>query len=212
VLTAALERSGARVVALERDPALVSELRARFGGSETVEILHADAATYAWPSEPFSVVANLPFARSGAILDHLLRDPRIPLQAAYVIVQWEFAGKHAAVWPATLRATYWRAWHSLAIARRLHRSAFSPPPSVDCAVLELARLAAPRVPVGDHEAYRAFLSRAFAAREPVRRNLAPSLSPLEVKRLAPALGFAPDARPWEIDAVQWAKLFASARR
>jgi 23S rRNA (adenine-N6)-dimethyltransferase len=212
VLTDALARTGAEVIAIERDPALAARLRARFEALPSVRIVQADATTYGWPHEPFVVVANLPFVRSGAILDRLLRDPRVPLRGAHVIVQWELAAKHASVWPATLRSTYWRAWHEISIARRLHRSAFAPPPSVDCAVLCIERRAQPRVPLDAHDAYWRFLSAAFKARDPIRRGLRASLSPLEVKRLAPALGFAPDARPWEIDAGQWASLFAFARQ
>lgn len=212
VLTDALARTGAEVIAIERDPALAARLRTRFGALTSVRVVQADATAYRWPDEPFVVVANLPFVRSGAILDRLLRDPRVPLRGAHVIVQWELAAKHTSVWPATLRSTYWRAWHEISIARRLHRSAFAPPPSVDCAVLRIERRAQPRVPFDAHDAYWRFLSAAFKAREPIRRGLRASLSPLEVKRLAPALGFAPDARPWEIDAGQWASLFAFSQQ
>jgi 23S rRNA (adenine-N6)-dimethyltransferase len=170
-----------------------------------------DAAAHAWPESPFAVVANLPFARSGAILAHLLRDPRLPLRRADLIVQWEFAAKHSAVWPATLRSTYWRAWYEVSIVRRLDRTAFVPPPSVDAAVLRFRRRDRPGVPPELHEQYWAFLAAAFALRGPIRSGLRPLLSPLQVKRLAPVLGFAADARARDLDAEQWARLFAASR-
>ena len=212
VLTHALARTGAKVIAIERDPGLTAHLRTRFQQAPSVRVVQADATQFEWPTERFVVVSNLPFVRSGAILDRLLHDPRSPLRTAHVIVQWEFAAKHSAVWPATLRSTYWRAWYEISIVGRLHRSAFTPPPRVDCAVLRIERLAQPRLELEQQDAYWSFLSSAFAAREPIRRGLRPSLSALEVKRLAPTLGFAPDARPWEIDAGQWARLFGYARR
>ena len=211
VLTEALAQAGARVLVLERDPALVTQLHGRFGRRPGVIVVQADASEHDWPDEPFAVVANLPFARSGAILARLLRDPHLPLRKAHVIVQWEFAAKHAAVCPATLRATYWRAWYEVSIARRLDRSAFSPPPSVDGAVLRLERRARHRLPLETHEAYLHFLQTGFATQKPILRTLAPSLSPLQIKRLAPALGFAREARAWQLDAEQWARLFAFAR-
>ena len=91
----------------------------RWPGGCTGPPAPGDATAFAWPAEDFSVLANLPFARSGAILGHLLRDPGVPLRRADVIVQWEFAEKHAAVWPSTLRSTYWRAWFDIAIERRV---------------------------------------------------------------------------------------------
>jgi 23S rRNA (adenine-N6)-dimethyltransferase len=207
VLTQALLRAGAVVIAIERDPALATALRTRF---REIEVVTGDATTHAWPEEPFSVVANLPFVGSGAILAHLLRDPGRPLRRAEVIVQWEFAAKHSAVWPATLRSTYWRAWYELSIVRRLDRTAFAPPPSVDAAVLRLTRREQPLVPCELHQRYWTFLSGAFALRSPIRNGLRPSLSPLQVKRLAPVLGFAPTACARELDAGQWARLFAAA--
>jgi 23S rRNA (adenine-N6)-dimethyltransferase len=208
VLTQALVLAGAAVIAIERDPILATGLRKRFRDAEVVT---GDAAAHAWPETPFSVVANLPFARSGAILAHLLRDPGLPLRRAEVIVQWEFAAKHGAVWPATLRSTYWRAWYDVAIVRRLDRTAFAPPPSVDAAVLRLTRRDRPRVPAELCEPYWAFLNAAFALRSPIRSGLRPMLSSLQVKRLAPVLGFRPDARARDLDGEQWARLFAASR-
>lgn len=212
VITSELARTGARVRAIERDPVLAGVLRQRFGRHPAVEVVEADALEYTWPDTPFSVVANLPFAGSGALLASLLRDPALPLRRAHVIVQWEFAAKHAAVWPATQRATYWRAWYDVSIARRLDRTAFAPPPSVDTAVLRLERRSRPRVPHALHEAYWQFLQESFSSHEPVRRGLRAALSPLQVKRLAPALGFGPATRSRDLDAEQWARLFAAARR
>lgn len=212
VITGELTRAGARVRVIERDPALARALRTRFGRHPAVGVVEGDARRIAWPDEPFSVVANLPFAASGAILASLLRDPALPLRRAYVIVQWEFAAKHAAVWPATQRATYWRAWFDVEIARRLDRTAFAPPPSVDAAVLRIERRHRPRVPQDLHEAYWRFLQESFSSQEPVRRGLRAALSPLQVKRLAPALGFGPATRSRDLDAEQWARLFAAARR
>lgn len=211
-ITGELARAGARVRTIERDPALARVLSARFDRHPAVEVVQSDALEYAWPDETFSVVANLPFTGSGAILASLLRDPRVPLRRAHVIVQWEFAAKHAAVWPATQRCTYWRAWYDVSIGRRLDRTAFVPPPSVDTAVLRIERRSRPRVPRDAHEAYWRFLQEGFASQEPVRRGLRIALSSLQIKRLAPALGFGLATRSRDLDAEQWARLFEVARR
>ncbi len=212
VLTRAVAGTGARVIALEADPALASRLRRGFSSTENVDVVQVDVLRWSFPRDAFAAIANLPFANSGEILRQLLRDPRGGLQRADLIVQWDFAAKHAAVWPATLRSTYWRAWYEVSVAGRLARTAFSPPPSVDAAVLRIARRPQPLVPVDEHEAYWRFLSDAFRAQIPVRRSLRVYLTALQVKRLAPALGFAPGAHARDIDARQWAALFGCARR
>jgi 23S rRNA (adenine-N6)-dimethyltransferase len=211
VLTTALVQAGARVIALELDSALASRLRRRFGAHRGVTVLESDASFFAWPREPFAVVANLPFAGSGQILSRLLRDPGVPLCRADVIVQWELATKQVAVWPTTLKSTYWKAWFDLSITTRLARNAFSPAPGVDAAVLRVERRSLPLLPTEEHEPYWHFLADAFRTQAPVRRSLRQRLSPGEVKRLAPVLGFSPDARARDIDARQWARLFAFAR-
>lgn len=210
VLTRALARSGADVIALELDQGLASTLRRQFDPMPNVAVHEADALRWAWPSRPFAVVSNLPFAHSGEILSRLLRDPHTGLRRADVIVQWEFACKHAAVWPATLRGTYWRAWFDIAIGGRLARTAFAPTPRADAAVLRITRSSRPLLAAEDPDSYWRFLADAFQAQQPVRKALSPRLSSLQLKRLAPALGFAPEARPRDLDARQWAQLFAAS--
>ena len=191
------------MIAVERDAALAAGLRGRFG--ERVSVVEADALDWRVPTNPFAVVANMPFARSGAILMRLLDGP---VARADVIVEWAFAQKHAAIWPATLKGTYWRAFYEMGIARRLDRTAFTPPPSVDAAVLRFIRRAQPLVPPDESRRYRQFLAEAFNARTEVRRSV---LTPRHAKRLAATLGFAPNARPRDLDARQWASVYASVR-
>lgn len=204
VLTRALLEAGARVVAVECDSLLAAGLRARFGGD--VSIVEADALTWSVPTEPFAIVANLPFAGSGAILTRLLRGP---VTRAVVIVEWAFAQKQAAVWPTTLKSAHWHAFYEVEILRRLDRSAFAPPPSVDAAVLRFERRTQPLVPLAESKRYRQFLAHAFNSGTEVRRSV---LTPLQAKRLAPTLGFRPNAQPRDLDASQWAAVYAACRR
>ena len=211
ILTRALADVGAHVIALEVDPALAAQLRSCFEPRTGVTVLEVDARTWRWPSRPFSVLSNLPFAGSGAILARLLHDPRVGLERADLIVQWEFARKHAAVWPATLRGTYWQAWFELTIAGRLARSAFSPAPEVDAAVLRIRRRPRAHVSPQDHETYWRFLADGFRVQAPLEKALRSQLTPREVRRLSAVLGFAQGARPRDLDGRQWAEVYAYAR-
>jgi 23S rRNA (adenine-N6)-dimethyltransferase len=198
-LTAPLARAGARVIAVERDPALASELRSRF---PAVRVVEADAARWRWPDEPFAVVANLPFAGAASILRSLLDEPAVPLRRADVIVQWEFAAKQAAVWPSTLRSVLWGAWWELSITRRLAPSAFAPPPSVFAALLSIRRLHPPLLDPAESQGYATFLRRMWGD-APLRNVLAPT----GLKRLALENGFDRGARARDLDARQWAAVF-----
>jgi 23S rRNA (adenine-N6)-dimethyltransferase len=198
------------VIAVELDSRLAAELGRRFAGRE-LSVVEIDARRWKWPREPFSVAANLPFAGSGEILGNLLRNPDGGLRRADLIVQWELAAKHAAVWPGTLRGTLWRAWYELAIVGRLGRSAFAPPPQVDAAVLRITRRARPLLPASEHAAYRQFLSEAFHTQAPLPRALRRVLTPRQLRRLAALEGFDAYSYPRDLDARQWAQLYAFTR-
>lgn len=210
LLTQALADAGARVIALEIDPVLAVPLERRFSSRANVAILQQDALAWPWPAEPFALVANLPFAESAAILRSLLDDPRSPLTRAELVVQWELARKRAAVWPSTLRGVYWGAWYELSVVRHLASSAFAPPPSVDAGVLSVRRRRDPLVSAGAAGSYLSFVGRGFRAQLPLRRALADFVSPGELKRISVALGFSPMATARDLDAHQWAALFAAA--
>jgi 23S rRNA (adenine-N6)-dimethyltransferase len=202
ILTAALACSARRVVAVEIDPRLASQLRERFAG---VEVVEGDALRVALPPGPFKVVANLPFDGATAILRRLL-DPRHSLESADVIVQWEAACRRAAVWPTTKLGTYWGAWFELSVARRLPRCAFAPPPTVDGGLLRIVRRGEALVPAARHRAYQSFLARGY------RAGVRSVVSWRQLKRWEAELGLDRHAEARDLDARQWAELFLRSVR
>jgi len=198
-LTRALADAGARVRAVELDPAALEELQRRFGSDPGVEVVEGDATLVPLPAEPFAVVANLPFAAGTAILRRLLGDPRLRLTQLDAIVEWGLAEKRSAVWPSTQLSCYWSAWYELAIVRRIPRAAFAPPPGVDAGVLRAVRRDEPLVPVTDAPHYLAFLRRGFSEPRGLRRVI-----PRGALR---AVAFANDANARDLDARQWAALY-----
>jgi 23S rRNA (adenine-N6)-dimethyltransferase len=206
-LTRALAAAGARVYAVELDPAALHQLEARFGGDPRIEVVAADATLLPLPAEPFAVVANLPFAAGTAILRRLLGDPRVPLTQLDAIVEWGLAAKRTAVWPSTLLGCTWGAWYELSLVRRVPRACFAPLPSVDAAVLRATRRPEPLVAQEEAAAYAALLQRAFAARASLDRVLPRGL----VHRVAHELGFDPHAAARDLDARQWGALYGVVR-
>jgi 23S rRNA (adenine-N6)-dimethyltransferase len=196
-LTAELAGSADRVLAVELDSHWAERLRGRW---ENVRVVAADAAAVELPREPFRVVANLPFDRTTAILRHLLDDPRVPLERADVIVEWSVAVKRALPWPSTLNDVLWGAWYSSAVTRRLPRSSFDPPPSVDAGMLLLERRPMPLVPPESAESYRRFVAAGF------RHGLRAVVPPQLLRRLGLSRG-----QPRELDAHAWAELFSRSR-
>jgi 23S rRNA (adenine-N6)-dimethyltransferase len=195
-LTTALADAARRVLAVELDMRWAAHLRGRWAN---VDVIQADAAEVELPNEPFRVVANLPFDRTTAILRHLLDDPFVPLVRADVIVEWNVALKRSRPWPSTANSVLWGAWYSTFVARRLPRTAFDPPPSVDAGVLVFERRSHPLVLERSWRSYRGFVAAGF------RRGLravvpARTLRELRLARLEPR----------ELDAYQWAALFSDS--
>ena len=194
-LTSALVRAGADVVAIELDPLLAARLRERFP-----RVIEGDALDVPLPCRPFRVVANLPFAIGTPLLRRLLR-PETALRSADVIVDWRLAMKRAAVWPTTRLGVEWGTWFELTVVRRLSRCCFSPPPSVDAAVLRATRRPEPLVAPREAAAYRRFLDRGF------HDGIGSLVAPRTLKRLAGELGFDRRAAPRDLDPRQWAAVY-----
>ncbi len=207
MLTGALLAAGARVRAVELDPAALRRLHARFDRESRVEVVAADATQIALPAEPFAVVANLPFASGTAILRRLLGEPRVPLTQLDAIVEWGLAAKRTAVWPSTLLGCTWSAWYELWLVRRVPRSAFAPPPGVDAAVFRARRRPEPLVQPADAGRYVALLRQAFSSQAPLDRVLPRGV----VIRVAHEFGFDPRAHARDLDPRQWARLYAAVR-
>jgi hypothetical protein len=75
-------------------------------------------------------------------------------------------------------------------------------------VLVARRRRPPLVPVAGHRRFTALVGAAFRHPGlPLRRGLVP-LTYRQLRRLASDLGFGLDARPADLDAVQWAGLYA----
>lgn len=205
-LTAALARRARRVRAIEVDPRLVAHLRERFCGVDRIEVVAGDALRVTLPDEPFRVVSNIPFAHTTAIMRRILGDPALPLERADLVVELDVAWKRARVAPSTALGVYWGAWYEFAVTRRIDRSAFAPPPTVDAGVLRVTRRTEPLVAAADARAYRALVTAGFE-----RRGLRYAVSRRELKRLAVELGFSPDAPPWALDQHQWAGVHGFVR-
>jgi 23S rRNA (adenine-N6)-dimethyltransferase len=164
MLTRALVDAGARVIALEPDRRLGARLR-----SFRADVVVEDARRYAWPCEPFKVVANLPFAHAAEICRRLFQ-PSEQLLSADLIVEWDFGAKRARLWPSTAQTVLWSAWFELSLARRLEPEAFVPRPSVAAAVLRARRRERPLVRPADAAAYERFVRHGFGAGKSARER------------------------------------------
>jgi 16S rRNA (adenine1518-N6/adenine1519-N6)-dimethyltransferase len=151
-LTRALLRAGARVTAIETDrrclPAL-SELGEAFPGR--LRVVEGDALKLdhdALMGEPYAIAANLPYNIGTALLVRWLGGEAWPPRwtGLTLMFQQEVAERivAAAATSAYGRLAVLAQWRASArLAMKVHRSAFTPPPKVMSAVVQIEPAQAP---------------------------------------------------------------------
>lgn len=188
ILTRRLLDRGARVIAVEIDPALADSLARTLGESKAFALLKADALDVRWAdlveaalagaSAPVRLCASLPYESGTRILLDWLEasaaDPRMP--DAVVMLQAE-VGERLVARPRT------KAYGSLgAIAQATHAirpvlvvspGSFRPQPKIWSRILRLTRLDDPLFAPSDRQRHASFIQAAFAHR---RKQLASDLA------------------------------------
>jgi 16S rRNA (adenine1518-N6/adenine1519-N6)-dimethyltransferase len=141
VLTGALLDTGAAVTAVEVDPTMVAHLRTRFadvmaaGSLRLVEGDVLDLPLDDLVSEPWDLVANLPYHITSPVLHRVLGGEPRP-EHFVLMLQREVAERVAAPPGAMSYLSVFVQYHAaVRIARLVPRSAFEPAPEVDSAVL-----------------------------------------------------------------------------
>lgn len=171
-LTGSLAATGAKVIAVEIDPALAGKLRRRFADLDSlVSVVEADLRRIPLPRRPFFVVANPPFALTTWLCRRLLGDPAVRLAGAELILEWGAAKRLAELdaaphqpgprqpgprqpgprrsgqqlsQPRDLEQARWAARYEIKLIRRIPAASFSPVPAADAAHLSIK----PRTAVG----------------------------------------------------------------
>lgn len=182
-LTEKLAEQAGSVTAVELDELLCTILNEAFADSEKITIHHGDALKLDFDAieketaakgfeRPFKIVANLPYYITTPLLFYFL-DHRAYWSEMVVMVQKEVAerivappgGKDYGV------LTLMTAFDADAeIILNVPASAFEPRPSVDSAVLRLARRDAPPFAVKDKAVFRSLVKAGFGQRRKTLSN------------------------------------------
>jgi 16S rRNA (adenine1518-N6/adenine1519-N6)-dimethyltransferase len=198
-LSAVLAERAGRLVAIEKDRALVPALRARVPRAEIVE---ADALETDWhelAGPHFLVAGNIPYNITSPLIDKALEPP--PPARIVFLVQKEVAERVTADAGTPAYGALSVGVQAVARAERLFivpAGAFFPRPKVDSAVLRLTPLPEPLVAAHEQPAFRRLVVGIFGFR---RKQLLRGLRELtgwEAERVGALLsraGLRSDARP-----------------
>ncbi len=199
-LTAVLAERAGTVLAIERDPDLVTALQQRFPG---IDLVAGDALALDWHEvvghSDFLVIGNIPYNITSPLLDKALTPPR-PRRCVF-LVQRE-VGDRIVARPGN--KTYGALSVGIqAVARaevvfRVPAGAFQPPPKVDSVVLRLTPLDVPLVDDAVLSVFRAAVTGLFGLR---RKQLLRGIRQLtgwsadEAGAVLRSVGLDPTARP-----------------
>ncbi|WP_166350397.1 rRNA adenine N(6)-methyltransferase family protein [Phytoactinopolyspora limicola] len=138
-LTGPLSATGARVIAIERNPAFVTRLGRRFGDHNSVRVVAGDARVVPLPRRPYFVVANIPYSISTSLVRRLLTPDETFLRSADLLVEWGFAKRITATEPRDYEVAWWQLRFEMSIERRVAPTSFIPAPSVASAHVRIRR-------------------------------------------------------------------------
>lgn len=215
-LTRQLLAAGCRVTAIERDPALIPELRARFPPAE-LRLIAGDALKVDWPraldvgpGERWFVIGNIPYQITSPLIDQALRPPR-PARIVF-LVQREMADRLVAP-PGT--PDYGALTAGVQAVARVEKlfavpaGAFRPRPRVESAVVRLTPLAQPLVADAELSSFHRLVKGLFGARRKQLVRALRTARDLPAARAAEALGAVgldPGQRPETLTPEQLASL------
>lgn len=212
-LTGPLARLDRPVTALEIDPRRVRRLQARFERDAGVSVVRADVLRHRFPATSHTIVGNVPFHLTTAIIRKLLSERG--WTGAVLIVQWEVARRRAGVGGASMLTASWWPWYDFGLVRRIPAAAFRPVPSVDAGLLTMRRRPVPLVDERrERQAYQAFVKQVFQApgrglEEMIGRT--GRVRRAELREWARWSRIPARALPKDLAAEDWARLWELAR-
>ncbi len=216
VLTKALVEAGAKVIAIEADRDLITELEVKFPQAKIIfsDVLKVDISDLSRISNfafrNYKVVANLPYNIASAVIEKFFTAP-IPPSEMIVMVQKEVADRIlAAPGEMSVLSVACQLYADVSRVTNVAPGAFSPPPKVESAVI---RLETKKRRIKNEEIIQLAKVGFSSRRKQLHGNLAAAqvASSEEVKRSLQALGLAATARAQELSVDNWAQLFEKLR-
>jgi len=215
ILTRPLVQSGAQVICIELDDALVEQLARSLSSPPNLRVIHDDALRVDLAQiveEPFIVVASLPYHVGTPLLFRLLFERPRPIRVV-AMIQQEVAERLAPrAGISTFLGTVFGLVAEVRIVRRVSAGAFFPVPKVQSAIIRLDVRSAPLAGVGDVSHVTEFVRAGFTQpRQQLHNSLARGLAipPDEARRRIQDAGIDPTRRAGSLAISEWIQLAAA---
>lgn len=167
IITEELAKRAGRVIGVEYDGKLASDLKNRFSGYSNVKIVQGDFLTWDLPREPYKVFANIPFNMTADMINKLL-SAQNPPEVTYLVMQDKAAERFIGqpVGPNTQASILLQPFYEVEVVTEIDRSQFKPRPSVDAVLAKFEKRKKLEVDPKDKQLYRDFVIYGFNQWQP----------------------------------------------
>ena len=210
-LTEVLLTRGATVVALEKDRRLIPVLQEKFKKEiakgkfilHECDALEVDLVKLAPQNKPYKVVANIPYYITGALLQKFLTAKLQPCTLVFLI-QKEVAERIARSKKESILSLSIKAYGTPAYIKTVPKGAFSPPPTVDSAILRIEDISRARFANAKMEKkFFEFVKTGFAQKRKLLKRNVEKLAGKKVGEAFAKAGIAENARAEDVLLPQW---------
>jgi 16S rRNA (adenine1518-N6/adenine1519-N6)-dimethyltransferase len=204
VLTCELLPRARRVIGVEIDDTILPVLReTTHFFRDRFDLRHEHILGFQMPTDPYKVVANIPYQLSSPILRKFLveaADGERPTSMT-LLVQKEVAEKVCNKKQKSILSLFVAAFGEAQIISIVPENAFSPPPKVKSAVLHIDVFAKPKITMDPQLLFKVIKMGFNQPRKKLKNNLD--------AELITAAGVSPDQRPGELELDDWERLAAA---
>jgi len=211
-LTRELIATGGRVVAIEKDEMLAQGLSTTFAAdiaSGALRVVLADIrdfepSRYELEASGYVVAANIPYYITGEIIRQFLETPAQP-RAMAILIQKEVADRIIARdKKESILSLSVKAYGTPGIVAKVSRGNFSPPPSVDSAILLVGDISKKFFGDLNEKIFFKVVKAGFASkRKFLSSNLAVQFGKDAVQRAFEVCGMSPKARAEDVPLEKW---------
>lgn len=203
VLTKELVKRARQVIAIEKDHELLPWLRETFQYDSNIQLMQADVLQTEVPSEPYKVVANIPYYITSPILNHYLQSENPP-QSLTLLVQYEVAQKICAPkGDHSVLSLQVHLFGQPTLIAKIPPTHFSPKPKVDSAILHITTY--PESPYKNTQDILKIAKLAFSQKRKMLRNTLKTLN-LDLSLLEKNSGINFNRRPEMLSLAEWSTL------
>lgn len=209
ILTEQLARNAAKVTTIEFDATIIPVLRKNLllEDIKNVEIRNEDALKTELPTEPYKLVANIPYYITSPLLNHFLQSENRPTLIV-LLIQKEVAEKICAPdGDQSILSLQVQAFGKPSIICTVGKSSFFPQPKVDSAVIKIQTY--PNPVISNTEIFFKLIKGAFHQKRKMLSNSIPNalgLTPQQAEQLFTNSKIAPTERPQNLSLNQWEAL------